>query len=59
LRRQPGLLVVHLLTAAIVYGIPLLGGLLLIVVENAGLDVADDGLGRRACGRTRRARSAA
>jgi hypothetical protein len=39
LRRLPGLLVVHLLTVAIVYGIPLLGGLLLFVVEIAGLDI--------------------
>lgn len=40
LRRLPGLLGVHLLTCAFVYGVPLLGALPLIVVESAGLDVS-------------------
>ena len=40
LRRLPGLLGVHLLTGAFVYGIPLLGALPLIVVEGADLDVS-------------------
>jgi hypothetical protein len=37
--RLPGLLGVHLLTGAFIFGIPLLGALPLIVVESAGPDV--------------------